>query len=62
MLCPTYVCTWNSVSLHSVAKGKSLFGDPASEIQELTGIVKQDIAKLNSDIAYLQEVRLTRHW
>jgi hypothetical protein len=44
--------------LGAVARGKSLFGDPANEIQELTGIIKQDIAKLNSDIAYLQDVSL----
>lgn len=41
--------------LAELARGKSLFGDPANEIQELTGIIKQDIAKLNSDIAYLQD-------
>ena len=39
-----------------MAKGRSLFGDPASQIQELTGVVKLDLAKLNSDIAFLQEV------
>ena len=39
-----------------MAKGRSLFGDPASQIQELTGVVKQDLAKLNADIAFLQEV------
>ena len=44
--------------LHTVARGRSLFGDPASEIQELTGVIKQDIAKVNSDIAFLQEVSL----
>lgn len=38
-----------------VAKGRSLFGDPTSEIQELTQVIKQDLSKLNSDIASLQQ-------
>ena len=38
-----------------VAKGRSLFGDPTSEIQELTQVIKQDLAKMNSDIASLQQ-------
>ena len=38
-----------------VARGRSLFGDPTAEIQELTQVIKQDISKLNSDIASLQQ-------
>ena len=43
-----------------MARGRSLFGDPAAEIQELTQIIKQDIAKINTDIAALQELSKTR--
>ena len=32
-----------------------MFGDPTSEIQELTQVIKQDLSKLNSDIANLQQ-------
>ena len=32
-----------------------MFGDPASEIQDLTQVIKQDLAKLNTDIAHLQQ-------
>ena len=39
-----------------VAKRKSLFDDKPEEIQQLTFIVKQDIASLNKQIAQLQEV------
>ena len=40
-----------------------MFGDPAAEIQELTQIIKQDIAKINTDIATLQELSKTRtYW
>ena len=39
----------------AVAKGRSLFGDPTADIQELTQVIKQDLAKLNSDIAALQQ-------
>lgn len=42
-----------------MARGRSLFGDPTSEIQTLTLVIKDDIAKLNSDIASLQQ--LTRN-
>lgn len=42
-----FICT--------VARGRSLFGDPASEIQDLTQVIKQDLAKLNTDIAHLQQ-------
>lgn len=41
--------------LTELAKGRSLFGDPTSEIQELTQVIKQDLAKMNSDIASLQQ-------
>ena len=47
----------------AVARGRNLFGDPAAEIQELTQIIKQDIAKINADIATLQELSRTRtYW
>lgn len=46
--------------LHSVARGRSLFGDPAAEIQELTQVIKQDISKINTDIAALKEFSKTR--
>lgn len=39
-----------------MARGRSLFGDPTSEIQDLTQVIKQDLAKLNSDIADLQKL------
>lgn len=39
-----------------VAKRKSLFDDRASEIQELTYIIKSDLNSLNQQIAKLQEV------
>ena len=44
-----------SFFLVAVAKGRSLFGDPTADIQELTQVIKQDLAKLNSDIATLQQ-------
>ena len=43
-----------------MARGRNLFGDPALEIQELTQTIKQDIAKLNSDIAALQNLAKSR--
>ena len=43
------------IYMYIVARGRSLFGDPTSEIQELTQVIKQDLAKLNSDIADLQQ-------
>ena len=43
------------IHLPSVARGQSLFGDPTAEIQDLTQVIKQDLAKLNSDIAELQQ-------
>lgn len=39
----------------TVAKRKTLFDDKPVEIGELTFIIKQDIAKLNKQIAMLQE-------
>lgn len=39
-----------------VAKTKSLFNDPANEVEELTHIIKQDITSLNKQIAQLQQV------
>uniref|UniRef100_A0A673HSS6 Syntaxin-5-like n=1 Tax=Sinocyclocheilus rhinocerous TaxID=307959 RepID=A0A673HSS6_9TELE len=43
-----------------LAKRKSLFDDKATEIEELTYIVKQDINSLNKQIAGLQEVVRSR--
>ena len=40
----------------SVAKRKSLFDDKPEEIQQLTFIVKQDIASLNKQILQLQSL------
>lgn len=42
-----------------LAKKKSLFDDRPVEIEELTYIIKQDIASLNKQIAQLQQVRVT---
>lgn len=44
------------LKLFLVAKRKSLFDDRMSEIDDLTHIIKQDIASLNRQIAQLQEV------
>jgi len=41
--------------LTKLAKKKSLFDDPAVEIEELTYIIKQDIQNLNKQIGSLQE-------
>ena len=41
--------------LYAVARGRSLFGDPTADIQELTQVIKQDLSKLNSDISSLQQ-------
>lgn len=43
------------LSVYPVARGRSLFGDPTADIQELTQVIKQDISKLNSDIGSLQQ-------
>lgn len=49
-------CTCTKLEkLTELARGRSLFGDPTSEIQDLTQVVKQDLAKLNTDIAHLQQ-------
>ncbi|CAO3630234.1 unnamed protein product [Mucor hiemalis] len=45
--------------LTKLAKRKTLFDDKPVEISELTFIIKQDIAKLNKQIAMLQEY--TKH-
>ncbi|XP_011405691.1 PREDICTED: syntaxin-5-like [Amphimedon queenslandica] len=45
--------------LTELARGRSLFGDPALEIQDLTQSIKQDLSKLNSDIAALQQLSQT---
>lgn len=42
--------------LSQLAKRTSMFDDPAEEINELTGVIKQDIQKLNSGIAELQSL------
>ncbi|CAI8037409.1 Syntaxin-5 [Geodia barretti] len=41
--------------LTELARGRSLFGDPTADIQELTQVIKQDLSKLNSDISSLQQ-------
>ncbi|XP_063059796.1 syntaxin 5A, like [Engraulis encrasicolus] len=46
--------------LTMLAKSKSLFDDKATEIDELTHIVKQDINHLNKQIAQLQELVRSR--
>ena len=43
------------VPMLSVTRRRTLFSDPSNEIQELTQVIKQDLAKLNSDIADLQQ-------
>lgn len=49
-------CTCTKLEkLTELARGRSLFGDPTAEIQDLTQVVKQDLAKLNDDIARLQQ-------
>eukprot|EP00184_Porphyridium_aerugineum_P000185 CAMPEP_0184693196 /NCGR_PEP_ID=MMETSP0313-20130426/1476_1 /TAXON_ID=2792 /ORGANISM="Porphyridium aerugineum, Strain SAG 1380-2" /LENGTH=337 /DNA_ID=CAMNT_0027151209 /DNA_START=38 /DNA_END=1048 /DNA_ORIENTATION=- len=40
--------------LTELAQRRSLFDDPASEIQELTFVIKQDIAQLNNKLEQLQ--------
>ena len=46
--------------LAQLAKRTSMFDDPSSEIDELTGILKQDIQGLNAAIAELQRVSAAR--
>lgn len=43
--------------LTKLAQRRSLFDDPTSEIQELTFVIKQDIAALNGKLADLQRLR-----
>lgn len=42
--------------LFLVAKRTSVFDDPTMEIQELTGVIKQDITALNAAVVDLQFV------
>ena len=42
--------------LTELAKKKSLFDDRTGEVEELSGIIKQDITGLNNQIASLQEM------
>lgn len=44
-----------------VAKRKTLFDDRPVEISELTYVIKQDLAALNSQIAALQALTLAQH-
>lgn len=46
---------------NAVAKRKSLFDDRPVEISELTYVIKQDLATLNSQIAALQALTLSQH-
>lgn len=43
--------------LTKLAQRRSLFDDPTAEIQELTFVIKQDIAALNAKLADLQRLR-----
>lgn len=45
--------------LAQLAKRTSMFDDPTQEINEITGIVKQDIQMLHNSIADLQKLSLT---
>ncbi|EER25668.1 SNARE domain containing protein [Coccidioides posadasii C735 delta SOWgp] len=47
--------------LAQLAKRKSLFDDRPVEISELTYVIKQDLASLNSQIAALQALTLSQH-
>ncbi|KAL1973816.1 hypothetical protein VTN31DRAFT_5376 [Thermomyces dupontii] len=47
--------------LAELAKRKSLFDDRPVEISELTYVIKQDLAALNSQIAALQALTLSQH-
>jgi len=42
--------------LTKLAKMKTIFNDPAAEIEELTSIIKQNIQNLNKDIVSLREI------
>lgn len=39
----------------SVAQSKSIYADPAQQIQELTAVINEDIKQLNGQISALQE-------
>ncbi|EEP81235.1 conserved hypothetical protein [Uncinocarpus reesii 1704] len=47
--------------LAQLAKKKSLFDDRPVEISELTYVIKQDLASLNTQIAALQSLTLSQH-
>lgn len=47
--------------LAELAKRKTLFDDRPVEISELTYVIKQDLASLNSQIAQLQALTLSQH-
>ena len=51
----THTHTHTHTLTHTVTRRRTLFSDPGNEIQELTQVIKQDLAKLNSDIADLQQ-------
>lgn len=44
-----------------MAKRKTLFDDRPVEISELTYVIKQDLAALNTQIASLQSLTLSQH-
>ena len=46
--------------LGALARRTSMFDDPADEIAELSGIIKQDIRRLNAEIAELQASSASR--
>ena len=46
--------------LAQLAKRSSMFDDPTAEIDELTGIIKQDIQGLNTAIGELQQISAKR--
>lgn len=52
--------TQKLVKLAKLAKRTSMFDDPATEIQELTAVIKQDIASLTTQILELQAVQEAR--
>jgi hypothetical protein len=58
VLCVGYL--YSLGRLRAVAQNKSLFDDPAAEIQELTYYVKQDITRLNADIEELSRLQVGR--
>jgi syntaxin 5 len=46
---------------NTVAKRKTLFDDKPVEIAELTYVIKQDLASLNSQISSLQTLTKSQH-